>query len=106
MFQTQKGYGNAIIEGLIILKQSIHIFYADGSTDPKYILPMLDKLKIQNLDLVFGSRYEKNAHSFDDDIITRIGNYGFHFSWKFFYEVNISDLLFTYIFAKQSVLKI
>ena len=106
LFQTQKGYGNAIIEGINHSKTKYScIFYADGSTDPKYILPMLDKLKIQNLDLVFGSRYEKNAHSFDDDMTTRIGNYGFTFLGNFFMKLNISDLLFTYIFAKTECLK-
>ena len=38
---------------------------------------MLDKLVTQKLDLIFASRYEKNAYSYDDDFITRLGNYGF-----------------------------
>ena len=66
---------------------------------------MLDKLKDQSLDLIFGSRYEKNAHSYDDDIITRIGNYGFTFLGNFLMKLKISDLLFTYIFFKTKILK-
>ena len=103
IFQTGRGYGNAIIEGL---KQSNTlyscIYYADGSTDPKYISIMLEKVLNENLDLVFGSRYEKDANSFDDDFITRIGNFIFTFLGNFFMKLNISDLLFTYVFGKTS----
>ena len=106
LYQTKRGYGNAIIEGINHSKTKYScIFYADGSTDPVYIAPMLEKLKAQNLDLIFGSRYEKNAYSFDDDFITRIGNYGFTFLGNFLMKFNISDLLFTYIFAKTKSLK-
>ncbi len=106
IFQTQKGYGNAIIEGINHSKTKYScIFYADGSTDPIYVEKMLKKLETNNLDLVFGSRYEKNAHSFDDDIITRIGNYSFTFLGNFFMRLKISDILFTYIFAKTDCLK-
>jgi glycosyltransferase involved in cell wall biosynthesis len=106
LFQTQRGYGNAIIEGINHSKTKYScIFYADGSTDPIHINQMLEKLQNQNLDLIFGSRYEKNANSFDDDIITRIGNYGFTFLGNFLMKFNISDILFTYIFAKTECFK-
>ncbi len=105
IFQTSRGYGNAIVEGI---KQSQTeyscIFYADGSTDPKYISLMFEKSKKENLDLVFGSRYEKGANSFDDDFITRVGNFIFTFLGNFFMKLNLSDLLFTYIFAKTKSL--
>ena len=65
---------------------------------------MLEKSQNENLDLVFGSRYEKGANSFDDDIITRIGNYLFTLLGNLFMKLNISDLLFTYIFAKTTKL--
>ena len=78
IFQTGMGYGNAIVEGIKHSKTTYScIFYADGSTDPKYISLMLEKSQKENLDLVFGSRYEKGATSFDDDFITRIGNFAF-----------------------------
>ena len=106
LFQTQRGYGNAIIEGINHSKTKYScIFYADGSTDPIHINQMLEKLQNQNLDLIFGSRYENNANSFDDDIITRLGNYGFTFLGNFLMKFNISDILFTYIFAKTECFK-
>ena len=79
---------------------------ADGSTDPKYNPQFYELLNREKLDLVFGSRYEKNAHSYDDDIITRIGNYGFTFLGNFLMKLKISDLLFTYIFFKTKILKL
>ena len=46
LFQSGSGYGNAIIEGIKKAETKyIAIFYADGSTDPKYLSLMLDKLK-------------------------------------------------------------
>ena len=106
LFQSKKGYGNAIIEGIQATNTKYScIFYADGSTDPIYIDHMLKKLSDKNLDLVFGSRYEKNAYSLDDDLITRIGNYFFTFLGNFFMKLEISDLLFTYIFGKTKYLK-
>jgi len=106
IFQTNKGYGNAIIEGIknVNTKYSC-IFYADGSTDPVYVEKMFQKLKTLNLDLVFGSRYEKDGYSHDDNLITKIGNFGFTFLGNLFMKLNITDLLFTYIFAKTKILK-
>ena len=44
LFQSGKGYGNAIIEGINKANTKfISIFYADGSTDPKYLKSMLNK---------------------------------------------------------------
>ena len=105
IFQTGMGYGNAIIEGIKNSKTTYScIFYADGSTDPRYISLMLKKSQIENLDLVFGSRYEKGATSLDDNFITRIGNFAFSLFGNLFMKLNLSDLLFTYIFAKTKKL--
>ena len=40
----------------------------------------------ENFDLVFGSRYEKNAGSDDDTLITYIGNKIFSFLGKIFFH--------------------
>ncbi len=106
IFQTKKGYGNAIIEGINAVKTKyLCIFYADGSTDPRFITPMLNKMKKKNCDAIFGSRYEKNAYTYDDDIITRIGNFFFTFLGNFLMKFKISDILFTYVIAKTKLFK-
>ena len=106
LFQSRKGYGNAIAEGINFVKTKYScIYYADGSTDPKFLKLMLKKLTSQKLNLIFGSRYEKNAYSYDDDIITRIGNFGFTLLGNFFMKLDISDLLFTYILGETICLQ-
>ena len=104
LYQTQRGYGNAIIEGIKKVKTKyLAIFYADGSTDPKYLNPMLEKITNENKQIIFGSRYEKNAKSLDDDLITRFGNYWFTFLGNLFFSLKITDLLFTYIVAEKKI---
>ena len=106
VFQSKKGYGNAIIEGLKKSKSKFScIFYADGSTDPKFIKPMLNTLIKKNLDFVFGSRYEKNAYTYDDNFITSIGNFFFTFIGNLFMNFQITDILFTYIIGKTDSFK-
>ena len=106
IFQTKKGYGNAIIEGIKNSQTKYScIFYADGSTDPKYISQMINKISTHKLDLVFGSRYEKNAYSLDDDFITRVGNFFFYFFRKFFNEAKNFRFTFTYIIGKTECFK-
>ena len=82
--QLNNGYGNAIIEGINNVKTDYCcIINADGSMDPKYLNIMMDTCR--QMDLVFGSRYQKpGGGSEDDDIITSIGNYIFTLLGKCF----------------------
>ena len=103
--QTGKGYGNAIREGIKhATTKYIAIFYADGSTDPIDLKPMINKIIDGKNQIVFGSRYEKNAGSYDDNLITRIGNYFFTKFGNVFFSLNISDILFTYIVAEKNTM--
>lgn len=106
IWQSKKGYGNAIIEGINQSKTKYScIFYADGSTDPKFILPMLKKLESNKYDFIFGSRYEKNAYSYDDNFLTKVGNFFFTLIGKLFMKLSLTDILFTYILANTEKLK-
>ena len=72
LYQNEKGYGNALIQGINNVKtEYLCIFNADGSFDPKYLEEMLDLCK--DKDLVFASRYLRGAGSDDDTILTKIG---------------------------------
>ena len=51
----------------------------------------------KSYDLVFASRYEKNAGSEDDTIVTFIGNKIFSFIGKIFFRLPISDILYTFV---------
>ncbi len=100
LIQKKEGYGSAIIEGLSNSNTEYScIINADGSMDPKYLKPMLDKC--QDKDLIFASRYEKPEGGSDDDtIVTLIGNKVFTFLGNILFNLKISDILFTFILGK------
>ena len=78
IYQKGQGYGNALIEGINLCKTKYFcIFNADGSFNPNEIQGMMNRLNSNNSDLIFASRYEKNAGSEDDTLVTLIGNYIF-----------------------------
>ena len=102
--QINNGYGNALIEGIKNSKTKYScIINADGSMDPKY----LDQMRnyCEERDLVFGSRYQKPGGSEDDDIITLVGNYFFTTLGNVLFNLNITDILYTYILGKTSSFK-
>ena len=99
LYQNEKGYGNALIQGINNVKtEYLCIFNADGSFDPKYLEEMLDLCK--NKDLVFASRYLRGAGSDDDTILTKIGNYIFSFLGNIFFSLKLSDILYTFVLGK------
>jgi glycosyltransferase involved in cell wall biosynthesis len=94
--QNNKGYGNALIEGIEKVKTDYFcIFNADGSFKPSELEGMLNLTN--KFDFVFGSRYLKDAKSDDDTIITSIGNYIFSKIGKIFFNVKLSDILYTFV---------
>ena len=98
IYQNQKGYGDALIEGINSVKSKYFcIFNADGSFDPKELYLMLEKIEKNNYDFIFGSRYEQNSGSDDDTIITKVGNYIFTKIGNFFFNIKITDILYTYV---------
>ena len=106
LFQPGLGYGDALTYGINSCKTEYYcIFNADGSFDPKEIKLMHQFLKNNNLDIVFGSRYEKNSGSDDDTIVTLIGNYIFTFIGKIFFSLPLTDVLYTFVLGKTSISK-
>jgi len=105
IYQESKGYGNAIIEGINNSKTDYCcIINADGSMDPRYLNQMLKECS--NIDFIFASRYQKpNGGSEDDTIITYIGNKVFSFLGNLIFNLNLSDILFTYILGKTKSFK-
>ena len=104
LIQKENGYGNALKEGINSVKTKYCcIINADGSMDPKYLKEKL--LKCEKIDFIFSSRYEKSGGSNDDDIVTYFGNKIFTFLGNFFFNLGISDILFTYILGKTDSFK-
>lgn len=103
VFQKNFGYGDALITGINEIDTELFcIFNADGSFKPGEIKDMMIKLEANNLDFVFGSRYNKNAKSDDDTIITLVGNYIFSTIGKIFFKLNINDILYTFVLGKTN----
>ncbi len=107
LFQKNKGYGDALIHGINNVKTEMFcIFNADGSFDPKELSSMQKKINEDNFDLVFGSRYEKDCSSEDDTWVTYVGNFIFSKIGNIFFNLNISDILYTYVAGKTSSFKL
>jgi len=106
LYQEKLGYGNALIEGINNIKTEYFcIINADGSMDPSELKKMLSKIQNDNYDVIFGSRYMKNAGSEDDDLLTLVGNFFFTKIGKFFFKLQISDILYTYVLGKTKLVK-
>ena len=106
-FKKNKGYGDALIHGINNVKTEMFcIFNADGSFDPKELSSMQKKINEDNFDLVFGSRYEKDCSSEDDTWVTYVGNFIFSKIGNIFFNLNISDILYTYVAGKTSSFKL
>ena len=106
IFQTKKGFGNALIEGINQSETDYFcIFNADGSMEINEIDVMLKKISNNNYDLIFASRYEKGAKSDDDTFITLIGNKIFTLIGKILFSLPISDILYTFVLGKTNKVK-
>ena len=104
LFQIKKGYGAALIEGIESVETKYFvIFNADGSFDPSELKLMFEKIKNDNADLVFGTRYEVGCGSDDDNFITLVGNFIFTKIGKIFFKLNLTDILYTYVLGKTKL---
>ena len=98
IFQINKGYGDAIILGIENVKTKyFSIFNADGSFDPYELGGMYNQIKNNSLDILFASRYKKNASSEDDTLVTFFGNKVFTLIGKILFRLPISDILYTFV---------
>ena len=102
-YQENFGYGDALIYGIKNCETKYFcIFNADGSFKPSELEDMVKKLEKEELDFVFGSRYQKNSGSEDDTVITVVGNYIFTAIGNIFFKLNITDILYTFVIGKTA----
>ena len=104
IYQTNKGYGDALILGIKSVKTEYFcIFNADGSFNPIEISGMYNSLKDKDGDIIFGSRYEGNATSEDDTLVTKVGNFIFTKLGKILFKLPITDILYTFVLGKTKM---
>ncbi len=98
IYQINKGYGDALINGMENVRTKYFcIFNADGSFNPIELDNMYKLLKNDNYDIIFASRYEKNCSSEDDTLITLVGNFIFTKIGNIFFNLKITDILYTFV---------
>ena len=105
VFQSGKGYGNALTEGMEnVTTDYLCIFNADGSFQPKDLIKMLSLCE-NNLDFVFASRYLGEGGSDDDTFLTTLGNFIFSKIGNIFFSLRLSDILYTFLLGKTKSFK-
>jgi len=104
LYQLNKGYGDALIQGINNTKTKYFcIFNADGSFVADELKDMYNLLENNSSDFVFGSRYMKNASSDDDTIVTYFGNKIFSLLGNLFFSLKISDILYKYVMGNTKL---
>ena len=106
VFQKNKGYGDALILGINEVNTKYFcIFNADGSFNPKEIITMYKNLTSNKIDFIFASRYERHCSSEDDTLITYIGNFIFTKIGNIFFNLKITDILYTFVIGNVEYFK-
>jgi glycosyltransferase involved in cell wall biosynthesis len=94
--QKKKGLRYAYSEVWEYIKGDIVItFSPDGNSIPELIPNLIQKME-NNYDMVIVSRYLDGAISYDDDIITKFGNWFFTKTVNFLHGGNYSDVMVMY----------
>ena len=105
-YQEGYGYGDALINGISLTTTKYFcIFNADGSFKPEELKNMYRMIENTNNDFIFASRYQKNSGSDDDTIITYVGNFIFTRLGNIFFNLKITDILYTYVLGKTEYAK-
>jgi glycosyltransferase involved in cell wall biosynthesis len=106
VYQKYQGFGDALIQGISETQTRYFcIFNADGSFDPSELNGMLNEIKNFNHDFIFASRYQKNSGSDDDTLVTSVGNFIFTKIGNIFFQLSITDILYTYVLGKTDCAK-
>lgn len=91
--QKGRGYGNGMRDGYSVAQGDIVIeFPPDGNSPPERIPDIIKKIN-EGYDFVVASRYKAGAKSYDDDLLTAVGNKIFTFLVNLLFGANYTDVL-------------
>ncbi len=105
LHQKTRGYGAAFMEALEATDADIIIeFCPDGSSLPEKIPDLLKKIE-EGYDMVIASRYKDGAISYDDDRVTRFGNWFFTTMVNILFHAHYTDALVGYKAYRRKTLE-
>jgi dolichol-phosphate mannosyltransferase len=105
--EPQQGKGHAVMTGLQqISNDTDYIVMLDGDDTyhPKEILRMIEPLDSGFCDVILGSRLQGKMKDGSMGQMSRVGNWFFSFLVRYFYRVNVTDVLTGYFAWKTSAL--
>lgn len=105
--EKKPGKGNALLRGLnTIPEDTDYVVMLDGDNTyyPKEIFRMIEPLDSNFCDSILGSRIQGKIHLGAMGQMSRIGNWFFSFLVRYFYKVNVTDVLTGYFSWKKSAL--
>ena len=106
LYQNNKGYGDALIQGVnSVSTKYFCIFNADGSFNPLELENMFKNIKKDEIKFIFASRYEIGCSSDDDTFITYFGNFLFTKLGRIFFGLKITDILYTFVMGSTQAFK-
>jgi|KBSMisStandDraft_5_1062788.scaffolds.fasta_scaffold242555_2 glycosyltransferase involved in cell wall biosynthesis len=103
VLHNRGGYGAALKEAIttVAIGDIIIEYQIDGNSLPETI-PVLIKMVSDGYDFVVASRYKDGAKSYDDDALTRIGNWGFTRLTNLLFSTSYTDVLMGYRAFRKS----
>lgn len=107
LHEKMPGKGNALLAGLKnIPDDTDYIVMLDGDNTyyPKEIIRMVEPLDSNFCDAILGSRIQGKIHFGAMSQMSRVGNWMFSFLVRYFYRVNVTDVLTGYFAWKKSAL--
>ncbi len=94
--QTRRGKGNALHSGIAAATGEIIVMMdADGSTDPQEIGRFVDTL-VDGADFAKGSRFLRNAGTYDMPRYRQLGNWGLVFLTNVLFGTRYTDITYGY----------
>ena len=105
--EPEKGKGNAMLTGLkSVPPETDYVVMLDGDNTyhPKEIIRMIEPLDSHFCDAILGSRMQGKMSSGAMNFTSRVGNWLFSFLVRYFYKVNVTDVLTGYFAWKKSAL--
>jgi len=94
--QKKRGFRHAYEEVWPLIKGDwVITFSPDGNSVPSLIPKLISKMN-EGFDMVIASRYLDNAISYDDDFLTKFGNWFFTRTVNFLHRANYTDVMVIY----------